>query len=162
MYFEVLAFETNVNYYFSKEIIGMPLFCFQSKKREKDFSIGAIKFKTPQLLREYGQSKHSKNDRRHPNNVETFYNIDGEKNWIKSALGERENDGVIVKWVYVKKVRKESRSNNSSRFSQILPLWTVLNISLFLKTITIGNYSRKLTVFWVISVVAILYLLLIY
>ena len=143
----------------------MPLFCFQSKKGKKDFSIDGIKFKTPQLLRQYGQSKHSKNDRRHPNNVETFYNIGGEKNWIKSAVGEKEKSGVIVKWVYVKKVRrKESRSNNSSRFSQYLPLWTVLNISLFLKTITNGIYSRKLTVFWVISVVCVfsMYLLLIY
>ena len=117
----------------------MPLFCSKSKNWKKDFVIGGIKFKMPQ----YGHSKHSKNDRRHPNNIETFYNIYGEENWIESVLSEKENNAVIVKWVYVKKVRnggrKESRSNNSSKFSQNLPLWTVLNISLFLKMITSRN-----------------------
>ena len=123
-------------YYFSKEIFGMPLFCSKSKNGKKDFVIGGIKFKMPQ----YGHSKYSKNDRRHPNNIETFYNIYGEKNWIESVLSEKENDGVIVKWVHVKEVRKkDSRSNNSSRFSQNLPLRTVLNISLFLKIITNRN-----------------------
>ena len=216
MNYEVLSFEFNVIYYFSKEIVGIPLVCFQSKNQKKDYGIGGIKFKMPQ----YGHSKHSKNDRRHPNNVEFFYNIGGEKNWIESALSEEENNDVIVKWVYVvKKVRfldhecgqkiydntktektahiecinalhtchvnnvklatksenqvihecdnveeecqkkmdikfgnkldgffhsttcppggrKESRSNNSSRFSQNLPFWTVLNILLFLKLIS--------------------------
>ena len=84
-------------YYFSKEIVGMPLFCSKSKNWKKDFVIGGIKFK----MLQYGHSKHSKNDRRHPNNIETFYNIYGEENWIESVLSEKENNDVIVKWVYV-------------------------------------------------------------
>ena len=78
------------------------MFCFQSKNWKKDFGIGGIKFKVPQLQ----HSKHSKNDLRlHPNNVEKFYNIAGERNWIESALTKKKYDGVIVNWVYVKKVR---------------------------------------------------------
>ena len=69
--------------------------------------------------------------------VKTFYNIGGEIDWIESALKGEEHNGVMALWKYVKKVRfSESRLNNSSRFSQNLILWPVLNIFLCLKMIT--------------------------
>ena len=36
-------------------------------------------------------------------NVETFYNVGSEKNWIKSALYEKEYNSVLAHWVDVKK-----------------------------------------------------------
>ena len=63
------------------------------------------------------------------NNVEFFYDISGEKNWIESALHEKDN----LKWVYVQKVSGKAlqtkwtgRSNDSSSFSQNLFSWSIL------------------------------------
>ena len=102
--------------YFSKEIVGMPLFCFWKKK----IAIGGIKLKL--------------NNFRHKDNVDFFYDIGGEKDWIESALHEKDN----LKWVYVQKVSGKAlqtkwtgRSNDSSSFSQNLFLWSSLKILLF-------------------------------
>ena len=108
-------------YYFSKEIVGMPLFCFWKKK----FAIGGIKLKL--------------NNFRHKDNVEFFYDIGGEKDWIESALHEKDN----VEWVNVDQkvggktlqTKWTGRSNDSSSFSQNLFLWSILNILLFVKMI---------------------------
>ena len=130
----------------------MPLFCLSKKK----FAIAGIKFKMPK----------PKYNFRHPDNVETFYNYGREKNWIESALHEKDN----VEWVYAKKVRfwdheceenfydktksnKEKcgkalqtkwpgRSNNSSSILQNLYLWSILNILLFVKMIMNNEIIR--------------------
>ena len=95
----------------------MPLFCFQSKN---DFVTVGIEFK----MLQHNFKKE----------IKTFYNIGGEIDWIESALKEKEHNGVLALWKYVKKVRffdeEQSRSNNSSRFSQNLFLWPILNILL--------------------------------
>ena len=110
-------------YYFSKEIVGVPLFCFQSKY---EFVSVAIEFKMP---------KHNFKDK-----VKTFYNIGGEIDWIESALKGKVHNGVMALWKYVKKdgflEKQQSRSNNSSRFSHNLILWLVINIWSCLKMIT--------------------------
>ena len=98
----------------------MPLFCFQSKSK---FVAVGIEFKMPQ---------HNFKDE-----VKTFYNIGGEIDWIESALKGKEHNGVMAIWKYVKKKKQQSRTNNSSRISQNLILWVVLNIlSCNLKMIT--------------------------
>ena len=106
--------------YFSKEIVGMPLFCFWKKR----IAIGGVKLKL--------------NNFRHLDNVEFFYDISGKKDWIESALHEKDN----VEWVYVQKesgkalqTKWTGRSNDSSSFSKNLFLWSILNILLFLKMI---------------------------
>ena len=97
----------------------MPLFCFQSKY---EFVTVGIEFKMPQ---------HNFKDE-----VKTFYNIGGEIDWIESALKGKKHNGVMAVWKYVKKEKQQSRSNNSSRFSQNLILWPVLNIWSCFKMIT--------------------------
>ena len=87
----------------------MPLFCFQSKY---EFVSVGIKFKMPQ---------HNFKDK-----VKTFYNIGGEIDWIESALKEKEHTGVMALWKYVKKEKQQSRTKNSSRFSQNLILLLVI------------------------------------
>ena len=54
----------------------------------RNFVTAGIKFKMP---------KHNFNE-----NVETFYNVGSEKNWIKSALYEKEYNNVLAHWVDVK------------------------------------------------------------
>ena len=95
----------------------MPLFCFWKKQ----LAIGGIKLKL--------------NNFRHRDNVEFFYDIGGEKDWIESALHEKDN----VEWVYVDQkvggktlqTKWTGRSNDSSSFSQNLFLWSSLKILLF-------------------------------
>ena len=94
----------------------MPLFCFWKKK----IAIGGIKLKL--------------NNFRHRDNVEFFYDIGGEKDWIESALHQKDN----VEWEYVQKVSGKAlqtkwtgRSNDSSSFSQNLFSWSILNNLLF-------------------------------
>ena len=65
------------------------MFCFQPKMFRRNFITAGIKFKIP---------KHNFKE-----NVETFYNVGSEKNWIKSALYEKEYDSVLAHWVDVKK-----------------------------------------------------------
>lgn len=55
----------------------------------RNFITAGIKFKIP---------KHNFKE-----NVETFYNVGSEKNWIKSALNEKEYNSVLAHWVDVKK-----------------------------------------------------------
>ena len=83
---EIVCGQDGPNSHVINDIVGMPLFCFQSKYLKKDFVTVGIKFKIK-------------------DNVKTFYNIGAEKKWIKSALKEKEYNGVIALWVYVKKVR---------------------------------------------------------
>lgn len=98
----------------------MPLFCFWKKR----IAIGGVKLKL--------------NNFRHLDNVEFFYDISGKKDWIESALHEKDN----VEWVYVQKesgkalqTKWTGRSNDSSSFSKNLFLWSILNILLFVKMI---------------------------
>ena len=109
-------------------MVGMPLFCLSKKK----FAIAGFKLKMPQ----------PKYNFRHPDNVETFYNFGGEKNWIESALHEKDN----VEWVYVKIQARPGkwpgRSNNSSSIFQNLYLWSILNILLFVKMIMNNEIIR--------------------
>ena len=65
------------------------MFCFQPNMFRRNFITAGIKFKIP---------KHNFKE-----NVETFYNVGSEKNWIKSALYEKEYNSVLAHWVDVKK-----------------------------------------------------------
>ena len=106
----------------------MPLFCFWKKK----IAIGGIKLKL--------------NNFRHKDNVEFFYDIGGEKDWIESALHEKDN----VEWVYVDQkvggktlqTKWTGRSNDSSSFSQNLFLWSIPNILLYVKMIINNEIIR--------------------